>query len=717
MYFVRVPIGDTLDNYLRNTLYHTPYDSITNIDPYWDGPYDHEYVRYEILKKDFTTQSTKYLSLTSGYSSNDYIFQIVYFLNMIMNTSADSQFLNLEVPVINQSAKFNIHDLIILLYCLSFQYFDPTTDDIILLHNRDPKSSTEGDPTVTIGDYDPNELGDWDMDGGPAKQQEAYYNADGGSYKNSRFKYVNLNAGGPINSRVAIDFPETMEIEFDEGSTDTNFDGLYPFEYLEIEELDGGTPFTEVLDRDLVYDGGYVVNSYLHHGEGTGILDDPCIKYREEAFDKPIYPEIDLSDRILGFNAEANLAELQDALNKVRMPRLQWLRGYNINEILPSYTQKINMYEGYSLFPETGIVGQLYEDTTTGRYYFWNSTGYTRVRTVYSKGIQDFMTPTDGIYYTVEELTTIYHNNKEIYDNLVQEIRDCDNEDDLRILTYIYEYLFTMRWDLTYYNLPSSGKMATRYSEFLKEKDGILYAFYEKLISETNVETKQYNMSTYLDQVIESINQYLATTGLEYIFYFVPTASLGVTLKYVSTLLNFFKSYKAYLLDVSSTMRFESTTENTMVQKDHLAFKGFTYTKADPLALYDERDINVYLHKDDTAIKDNQEDRIFFKEEFLKRWVDINGGFVDQNYWFDIDANDNSGYPGYKWPYDTYYVLDGGGPEDACPKEEQWAPLDSPHFTGNPRVPTAAIDNVSNTIANTMYTHDRIAFSLTENEI
>ena len=186
LYFVRVPIGDTLDNYLRNTLYHTPYDSLTNIDPYWDGPYNHEYVKYEILKKDFTTQSTKYLSLTSGMSSNDYIFQIVYFLNMIMNTTADSKFLNLEVPVISQSATFNIHDLIIMLYCLSFQYFDPATDDIILLHNRDPKSHTDVDPEVVIGDYDPQVLNDWDMDGGPPTPQEAYYNGDGGPYKNSR---------------------------------------------------------------------------------------------------------------------------------------------------------------------------------------------------------------------------------------------------------------------------------------------------------------------------------------------------------------------------------------------------------------------------------------------------------------------------------------------------------------------------------------------------
>ena len=706
LFFVRVPIGDTLDNYLRNTVYHTPYDSITNIDPYWDGPYDHEYVKYEILKKDFTTQSTKYLSLTSGYSSNDYIFQIVYFLNMIMNTPVDSKYLNMEIPVINQTATFNIHDLIILLYCLSFQYFDPTTDDIILLHNRDPKSTTNVDPTVVVGDYDPEALNDWDMNGGPPAQQEEYYLADGGYSLNSRIKYININGWWPTVPTVLIDFPETMAIEFDEAATDSDFDGLRPFEFLEVEQMDGGYPNSVVTDRDLVYDGGYVKNSYLFHGEDTGLLEDPCQFYREPAFDKFNYPTIDLSNRILGFNMEAGMGELQSYLDQVRVARFQYIRGYKVNEILPSYTQKINMYEGKSLFPQVGITGQLYEDTTNGKFYFWNSNGYTQIATVYSKGIQDFMVPENGTYYTPNELTTIYKNNKEIYNNLVNAIRDCDSEEDLWILTFVYEYLFTMRWDLSYYKLPSTGKIATRYSEFLKEKDGILYSFYEKLISETNIETKQYNMSTYLDQVIESIQQYLSSDGLEYIFYFVPTVSLGVTLRYVSMLLNFFKSYKAYILDVSSTMRFESTVDNIMTQKDGIGYMGHFYDKDDPLLLYDYGEINMSFEKNDSAIKDNQEDRLFMKEEFLRRWVDLNGGYVDQNYWFDIDANANSGLPGYPWPYDRYYVLEGGGPEDACPKEDEWAPLHSPHFTGIPTAPTPPKGTNNNIIATTEFVHD-----------
>ena len=773
LYFVRVPIGDTLDNYLRNTIHHTPYDTITNNDPYWDGPYNHEYVRYQILQKDFTTQSTKYLSMTSGYSSKDYLFQIIYFLNMIMNTPADSQFLNLPVPVISQSANFNLHDLIIMLYCLSFQYFDPATDDIIDLKNRDPRPATYIDPSVTIGDYDPEEIGDWTMDGGYARTMDEYYNADGGTHITSKHRYTNLNAGGVINSVTPIDFPETMDIDFDEASTDTDFDALGVFEYLEIEEMDGGDPFSEVFDRyNDVYDGGYVKNSYLYHGENTGILADPCQYYRESN-DRYKFPYMDLSDRILGFNAEANLAELQASLDDVLIAKFQYLRGYNINELVPSFTQKINMYEGKSRFPSVGIIGQLYEDTTNGKFYFWNSTGYTVVKEVYSKGIQDFMTPQDGIYYTPNDLVTIYENNKEIYDNLLDCIKECDTEEEYWILQYVFEYLFTMRWDQNYLRLPSTGKIPMRYTEFLKEKDGILYGFYEKLVSETNIDTKQYNMSTYIDQVIESIMQYLATDGLEYIFYFVPTVSLGVTLRYVSLLLNFFKSYKAYILDVSSTMRMESTLDNTMIEKDDIGYKGFFYNKGDPASLYDNYLFNISLEKDDEDLRYRLEDRAFIREHFLQEWVDLNGGDVDQDYWFDIDALDGSHYPGYSWPYTQYYILDGGGPRDAIldpepdavrdgvdydPErwgdydmdgtyppgriimdnadgggyenarptkrgptyididggrlEDDYAPLDSPHFTGTPTVPNVDDPNTdTDQIANTHFVQSVVSYN------
>ena len=596
------------------------------------------------------------------------MFQVTYFLNLLLNSKGNGDLLKLNVPVISTIAQFNLSDLIILLYCLSFNYFEPPTDDIIDLKNRDPRPETAVDPHVIIGDYDPDALWDWNMDGGGATTRPEYYNADGGRVTQNGLKPVNCTGGWPIIDKESIDWPETAAMPHDVAD-DTDFDGLRVIDYLEVGELDGGDPFALVLDRENdVYDGGYVVNSYIYTGKEDVAEKDPCYP-RKESCDGFRYPTMDTSNRINGFNMASNLAELKSIIEPIYHPRFQWLRGYSLYDIIPSYTQKINEYEGTADFPETGKVGQLYEDTTTGKYYFWNSNGYTICDAVYSKGIMDFKVPSldDYKYKDASELVEIYENNREIYDNLMEVMRECDNQDELFIYEFVHDYLFTTEFDLSCYTLPSTGKVATRYSDFLKEKDGIIYAFYESVISETSLSTKQYNMAGIIDQIIESINAYLSTDVLDYVFYFVPTISWGVVLKYISLMVNFFKSYKTQILDIGSTMIFDNDEENAMVQKDHLMYKMLHLTKGDWSGIYDICDFNMSIIKEDAdqSPRDRFEDRVFIKETYGTEWVDANGGFFDQNYWsLDVDATDGTVYPGYLWPTTQYYVLEGGTARD-----------------------------------------------------
>lgn len=768
LFFIKVPVEDTVDNYLRDPLYHTPYDMITLEDSYWDGPNTHNYTKYEILKKNFTTEATKYLSLGSTYSMKEYMFQVTYFLNLLLNTPANAELLNLPVPIISGSAEFNIRDLVILLYCFSMKYFVPQTDDIIDLKNRDPRPPSHVDPYIMYGDYDPEALMDYIMDGGYAATLSRYYNGDGGKVTQNGSKPINVTGGGPINSRVSIDFPETMAIIFDPARTITEYDALGVREYYGHIEIDGGSPFVTIYNRDDVLDGGYVVNSYLYTGKEDIPEGDPCYPYKE-VFDRWAYPYMDLSDRIIGFNMEADLEYLSETISSVKHPKFQWIRGYDLTEIIPSTTEPINVYDSIDDFPEEGVIGELYEDLSAAKYYIWNVNTYTPVKKVYSKGIQDFKVPNaeDLKYEDIDEVINIYATNKEIYDNLINAMRDCDNQDELFVYEYVKDYLFTMRWDMSYLKLPSTGKMATRYTEFLKEKDGILYAFYENIMSEANVDTRQYNMSTYIDQVVESINAYLSTDLLEYVFYFIPTISWGIVLKYISLIVNFFKSYKTEILDIGSTMIFDNEEENAMINYDHIAYKTIQLNKGDYTNIYDESEFDVQMEKDDTAPRERFEDRIYIQETYGKEWVDLNGGNVDQDYWFDIDANDNGNYPGYAWPYTRYYVLDGGyarditldpepdplidgtdyDPErhgdynmdghyppqlliydianggtpyiiddgtiiniDGGKLEPGWAPLDSPHFIGTPTVPNppdmARNDQIANThfVQNTLNT-------------
>lgn len=129
--FLRVPIDEIADENIRNHMNYKDYDSITLQDQYWDGPYPHDYIKHEIIKKEFNICITKYISIDSVYSLSELSFQLVYFINMVMyNGAIDNSKVTLEIPEISSTAKFPFIDTLICLYSLMYVY-QGFEDDII----------------------------------------------------------------------------------------------------------------------------------------------------------------------------------------------------------------------------------------------------------------------------------------------------------------------------------------------------------------------------------------------------------------------------------------------------------------------------------------------------------------------------------------------------------------------------------------------------------
>lgn len=129
--FLRVPIDEIADENIRNFMNYKDYDSITLQDKYWDGPYTHEYIKHQILQKEFNMCITKYISVDSVYSLSQLSFQLVYFINMIMyNGTIDNSKVTLQIPEISSTANFPFIDTLICLYSLMYLY-DGFEDDIV----------------------------------------------------------------------------------------------------------------------------------------------------------------------------------------------------------------------------------------------------------------------------------------------------------------------------------------------------------------------------------------------------------------------------------------------------------------------------------------------------------------------------------------------------------------------------------------------------------
>lgn len=120
--FVKVPIDEQADDYIQNNSYYSDYDEFTELDKYWDGDLDHNYIRTQILKREFNYIQSKYLSIDTIYSLTELSFELMYFYNMIFDDVKLEEILTLRVPEINGLGVFKFTDIICYIYALMYEY-------------------------------------------------------------------------------------------------------------------------------------------------------------------------------------------------------------------------------------------------------------------------------------------------------------------------------------------------------------------------------------------------------------------------------------------------------------------------------------------------------------------------------------------------------------------------------------------------------------------
>lgn len=126
--FIKCHIDDTYDNYVKNAIYRINYDEITYEDKYWDGVDTHEYIKNKILEQDFTVARTKYYSVDYEVKYHDYIFQVNYFLGLLMDSRIESDDIEIPVPSIDTEKVFRVSDLFLFIFIHSMMYEDDSTD-------------------------------------------------------------------------------------------------------------------------------------------------------------------------------------------------------------------------------------------------------------------------------------------------------------------------------------------------------------------------------------------------------------------------------------------------------------------------------------------------------------------------------------------------------------------------------------------------------------
>lgn len=120
--FVRVPVDEKADDYLKDKTAYEDYDIITNQDTFWDGFSRHEDIKSEILDQEFSWTRTKYISVDTMYELAEMSFDLPYFINMLVDDWLKEDFLYVKIPTIKNNHQFRVADLFVYMMAVTYVY-------------------------------------------------------------------------------------------------------------------------------------------------------------------------------------------------------------------------------------------------------------------------------------------------------------------------------------------------------------------------------------------------------------------------------------------------------------------------------------------------------------------------------------------------------------------------------------------------------------------
>lgn len=161
--------------------------------------------------------------------------------------------------------------------------------------------------------------------------------------------------------------------------------------------------------------------------------------------------------------------------------------------------------------------------------------------------VWDMIIPS-GQVEDIKEFMNIQENNDEIYHYIQHEMVDADDYREYLVWQYIYNYLMTWEFNQDYFKL-NSGELASSYTDYLKEKDIILYNSIMTIKAIDDEELRVDTISSIIDDACYILEEYINNELSNYLFSeFVGHSTVDI-LNYVIKLIEFFKSIKIVFRD------------------------------------------------------------------------------------------------------------------------------------------------------------------------
>ena len=187
-------------------------------------------------------------------------------------------------------------------------------------------------------------------------------------------------------------------------------------------------------------------------------------------------------------------------------------------------------------------------------------------------GADTFYIPS-GELASFDQLVKIFTQNKDIYNVVVDGMRNADNKRIYDAYKKVYESYYIMDLTFDFFKL-SNGEQAKTYTEFLQERDYVLYESVMEMRALSDKLSKQKTIADTIIDVIYAIDEYIDTDDFRYVFSKFPAVSADYIKAYMIKIINFFKSYKVHMLGVSTVYKSFDKRENIIRLIDDMYLTG-----------------------------------------------------------------------------------------------------------------------------------------------
>lgn len=671
--FVKAPIGEEYDDYIKDTFYREPYDDIVKSDEYWDGEDTHNYIRNNHLRKDFTIEGTKYIGLEYNVDLQESLYEKEYYLGTLLNARIDTKDVILSIPQLSNK-KFTLLNILLFVYCLNGVYTNTNipVQDATLAVTRRNKDKPEFDPYT---DYEGGFPWTDPVEPQPEPEPEPFYGFDD-------YGFEDEDDIDPDTIEVIKDFGYNFTIDWTTVIYDNYDYGLITEDSEEDEYSPQPVePAIIIPDFDYAFDAYVYVNPerpyyyceqyYVDQTNGDWLLiTKDFMDEHQELWDTYItiiykwtmytdresfgYYTIDLDNHGPGDWNDKDQWEIElDGGHEPYSGRYTTHTFYDyIRTDHPDiYVDPVGRIYGFNM--ENSL-----EDIAEAIGFRHSEFGFERGYTLEDCGVANFISKKK--FSDIDDFYNVYQTNTECYKTLVYKMQNANSRDERRVLEYVFMKLYTLPWDTEFYIL-QNGEMATSYDQILKEKDYNLYLYYVQLLNEGDSNLRIFNTRNVLNNIADTLNYFIHGDNLQYVLSFIATMSYDAVLHYVFEMVNFFKSWKMHFLDPKLSYFLDCKNENSAGYGDQIATFKIDYWTPVNAKTGDALTITPLYYVEEIPGKDPN-------SNIEAELTEIHSHYVDH----DI-LSDKLYDGGGPEDQEEYYDLNGGGVHELTEEQLQYA--------------------------------------------